>query len=146
MKFNEQTQQQLERALRKLAEKFPAEQEATMLSDIHFRVSQDTGEVTILDDDDRELTRCVVEEWIENKDDDFYESITPVIRHCLSTHSQLTDNLSILKPYAFVLEDDDREAVAELYVVDGDTVIVDPDLMQGLDKDLDDFLENLLKS
>jgi hypothetical protein len=45
-----------------------------------------------------------------------------------------------------VLEDDDREAVAELYVVDGDTVIVDPDLMQGLDKDLDDFLENLLKS
>ena len=145
MKFNEQTQQQLERALRKLAEKFPAEQEATMLSDIHFRVSQDTGELTILDDDDRELTRCVVEEWIENKDDDFYESITPVIRHCLSTHSQLTDNLSILKPYAFVLEDDDREAVAELYVVDGDTVIVDPDLMQGLDKDLDDFLENLLQ-
>ena len=146
MKFNEQTQLQLERALRKLAEKFPAEQEATMLSDIHFRVSQDTGELTILDDDDRELTRCVVEEWIENKDDDFYESITPVIRHCLSTHSQLTDNLSILKPYAFVLEDDDREAVAELYVVDGDTVIVDPDLMEGLDKDLDDFLENLLKS
>ena len=146
MKFNEQTQQQLERALRKLAEKFPAEQEATMLSDIHFRVSQDTGELTILDDDDRELTRCVVEEWIENKDDDFYESITPVIRHCLSTHSQLTDNLSILKPYAFVLEDDDREAVAELYVVDGDTVIVDPDLMEGLDKDLDDFIENLLKS
>ena len=146
MNFTEQTQQQLERALRKLAEKFPADQEATMLSDIHFRVSQDTGEVTILDDDDRELTRCVVEEWIENKDDDFYESITPVIRHCLSTHSQLTDNLSILKPYAFVLEDDDREAVAELYVVDGDTVIVDPDLMEGLDKDLDDFLENLLKS
>ena len=58
----------------------------------------------------------------------------------------MADNLSILKPYAFVLEDDDREAVAELYVVDGDTVIVDPDLMEGLDKDLDDFLENLLKS
>jgi len=146
MNFKEQTQQQLERALRKLAEKFPADQEATMLSDIHFRVSQDTGELTILDDDDRELTRCVVEEWIDNKDDEFYESITPVIRHCLSTHSQLADNLSILKPYAFVLENDDHEAVAELYVVDGDTVIVDPDLMVGLGKDLDDFLENLLKS
>ena len=96
MKFNEQTQQQLERALRKLAEKFPSEQEATMLTDIHYRVSQDTGEVTILDDDDRELTRCVVEEWIDNKDDDFYEKITPVIRHSLSKHSQLADNLSVL--------------------------------------------------
>lgn len=146
MKFNEQTQQQLERALRKLAEKFPVGQEATILTDIHYRVSQDTGEVTIVDDDDRELTRCVVEEWIDNKDDDFYEKITPVIRHSLSKHSQLADSLSVLKPYAFVLEDDDREAVAELYVVDGDTVIMDPDLMEGLDKDLDDFLEKLLKS
>lgn len=146
MNFTEQTQQQLERALRKLTEKFPAGQEATMLTDIHYRVSQDTGEVTILDNDDCELTRCVVEEWIDNKDDDFYEMITPVIRHSLSSHSQLADNLSVLKPYAFVLEDDDREPVAELYVVDGDTVIVDPDLMEGLDKDLDDFLEKLLKS
>ena len=146
MNFTEQTQQQLERALRKLAEKFPSEQEASMLSDIHIRVSQDTGEVTILDDDDHELTRCVVEEWIDNKDDDFYESITPVLRHILTANSQLSDNLSILKPYAFVLEDDDHDAIAELYVVDGDTVIMDPELMSGLDKDLDDFLDNLLKS
>jgi hypothetical protein len=146
MNFTEQTQQQLERALRKLADKFPAEQEATMLTDIHYRVSQDTGEVTILDDDDCELTRCVVEEWIDSKDDNFYENVTSAIRHSLASHAQLVDNLSVLKPYAFVLEDDDREPVAELYVVDGDTVIMDPDLMEGLDKDLDDFLEKLLKS
>jgi len=146
MKLTEQTQQQLERTLRKLAEKFPAEREASILTDIHIRVSQDTGEVTILDDDDQELTRCVVEEWIDNKDDDFYEEITTIIRRCLASQEQLVDNLSILKPYAFVLEDDERTSIAELYVVDGDTVIVDPDLMEGLDKDLDDFLEKLLKS
>ena len=146
MKLTEQTQQQLERTLHKLAEKFPAEREASILTDIHIRVSQDTGEVTILDDDDQELTRCVVEEWIDNKDDDFYEEITTIIRRCLASQEQLVDNLSILKPYAFVLEDDERTSIAELYVVDGDTVIVDPDLMEGLDKDLDDFLEKLLKS
>lgn len=146
MKSTEQTLQQLERTLRKLAEKFPADQEATMLTDIHIRVSQDTGEITILDDDDRELTRCVVEEWIDNKDDDFYETITAVLRQWLKDSASVADNLSILKPYAFVLEDDEHESVAELYVVDGDTVIIDPDLMEGLDKDLDDFLDNLLKS
>jgi len=146
MKSTEQTLQQLERALRKLTEKFPADQEATMLTDIHIRVSQDTGEITILDDDDRELTRCVVEEWIDNKDDDFYDTITAVLRQCLKSNASVADNLSILKPYAFVLEDDEHESVAELYVVDGDTVIIDPDLMEGLDKDLDDFLDNLLKS
>ena len=146
MKSTEQTLQQLERAFRKLTEKFPADQEATMLTDIHIRVSQDTGEITILDDDDRELTRCVVEEWIDNKDDDFYDTITAVLRQWLKSNASVADNLSILKPYAFVLEDDEHESVAELYVVDGDTVIIDPDLMEGLDKDLDDFLDNLLKS
>jgi hypothetical protein len=145
MKATEQTMQQLERALRKVAEKFPTDKEASMLTDVHLRVTQDTGELLAFDDDDKELTRCVIEQWIDNKDDDFYTAITPVLRKFLEKHKDVADNLSILKPYAFVLEDDDRETVAELYVVDDDTVIIDSELMEGLDKDLDTFFEKLLK-
>jgi len=145
MKATEQTMQQLERALRKVADKFPTDKEASMLTDVHLCVTQDTGELLALDDDDKELTRCVIEQWIDNKDDDFYTAITPVLRKCLEKNKDIADNLSILKPYAFVLEDDDRETVAELYVVDDDTVIIDSELMEGLDKDLDSFFENLLK-
>ncbi|MDE6807949.1 MAG: hypothetical protein K2I98_05780 [Prevotella sp.] len=132
--------------MRKVADKFPADQEAAMLTDIHIRVTQETGELMAFNDDDQELTRCVVEEWIDNKDDNFYEGITSVVRKCINNRKEMLDNLSILKPYAFVLEDDDREPVAELYVVDDDTVIIDSELMEGLDKDLDDFFEKLLKS
>lgn len=146
MKATEQTLQQIERALRKVADKFPADQEAAMLTDIHIRVTQETGELMAFNDDDQELTRCVVEEWIDNKDDNFYEGITSIVRKCINNRKEMLDNLSILKPYAFVLEDDDREPVAELYVVDDDTVIIDSELMEGLDKDLDDFFEKLLKS
>jgi hypothetical protein len=53
--------------------------------------------------------------------------------------------MTILKPYSFVLEDDDHEHLAELYLVDDDTAIIDQELMAGLDKDLDNFLEDLLK-
>ena len=53
--------------------------------------------------------------------------------------------MSILKPYSFVLEDDDRENLCELYLVDDDTVIIDEELMKGLDKDLDDFFAQLMK-
>jgi hypothetical protein len=53
--------------------------------------------------------------------------------------------MSILKPYSFVLEDDDHEHIAELYLVDDDTAIMDKELMAGLDKDLDSFLDKLLK-
>ena len=142
MNATEQTLQQILRALRKVAEKFPNNIEASVLTDIHIRANQDTGEVQVFDDDERELTRCVVEQWIENKDDDFYNQAASVFRGCIEKEKDLMENLSILKPYAFVLEDEDRDSVAELYVVDDDTVIIDTELM----KDLDDFFENLLKS
>lgn len=145
MNATEQTLQRIERAIRKTAEKFPASDEATMMTDIHVRVTQETGELMTFDDDDRELTRCVVEEWIDNKDDNFYEAITPILRRCLSAQKKLVDTMSILKPYAFVLEDDERETKAELYVVDDEVAILDQELLPGLDEDLDKFLDNLLK-
>ena len=145
MKATDQTLQQIERALRRMSEKFPHSEEASVMTDIHVRVTQETGELMIFDDDDNELTRCVVEQWIDNKDDDFYAQITPIVRRCIEKMKKLTENLGLLKPYSFVLEDDEKEAVTELYVVDDDTVIIDPDLMEGLEEDLDKFLDNLLK-
>ncbi len=144
MKANEQTFQQLERVIRKVADKFPAVEEPTVLTDIHLRVSQETGELQALDDDENEITRCVVEQWIGNQDDSFYDDAASALRKTLAAQRELIDRMAILKPYSFVLEDDEHETVAELYVVDDDTAILDKDLMEGLDKDLDDFLDKLL--
>jgi hypothetical protein len=145
MKATEQTLQQVERAFRKVADKFPPEEEAILMTDIHIRVSQDSGELTAFDDDDKEITRCVIEQWIENKDDSFYNDVAVTLRSVLSKHKKQVEMMSILKPFSFVLEDDERESVTELYLVDDDTVIIDEELMSGLDKDLDDFLEKLLE-
>lgn len=145
MKATEQTLQQIARAIRKIADKFPAKEEASILTDIHIRVTQETGEVMAFDDDDNEITRCVVEQWIDNKDDDFYEQIVTIIRRCIEKQKTLVENMGIIKPYSFVLEDDDQESIGELYVVDDDTVIIDTELMADLDKDLDDFFNKLLK-
>ena len=57
----------------------------------------------------------------------------------------IIENLSIMKPYSFVLEDDDKNCITELYLVDDDLGIIGGDLMQGLDKDLDSFLQNILE-
>lgn len=145
MKTSEQTLQQLDRAIRKIAEKFPTTEEATLMTDIHIRVTQETGELTVFNDDDEEITRCIVEQWINNADDNFYEQITPVLRQCIEKDKALVEVMSILKPFSLVLENDDRETVAELYLVDDELVIIDPDLMEGLDEDLDSFLDKLLK-
>lgn len=145
MKATEQTQQMLDRTIRKIADKFPPTEATAPLTDIHLRVTQETGELMAFDDDDNEITRCVVEQWIDNKDDDFYQSISVTLHKCLERHRDIVDNLSILKPYAFVLEDDDHENKGELYVADDDTVIISPELMAGLDDELDSFLKDLMK-
>jgi hypothetical protein len=144
MKTSEQTIQQIERALRKIAAKFPPEKEAEKMTDIHLRVSQETGEIRAYNDDEEELDRCVVEEWINNPAEDFYQQIPSVLRKCIEKLKDTVESMSILKPFSLVLEDDDKETVAELYLVDDETVIIDPDLMEGLEDDLNSFLEKLL--
>jgi hypothetical protein len=146
MNTTEQTLKQIGRAIRKITEKFPESQEASLLTDIHLCVSQETGELIAFDDDDKEITRCVVEQWIDDKDDDFFKHVANLLRKILKENASLIENMSILKPYAFVLENkDEREEEYELYVVDGDTVIIDPIIMEDLDKDLDNFFEQLMK-
>lgn len=147
MEMTEQTIQQIERFLKKVAQKFPQAEgdETSALTDIHVRVSQDSGELLAFDDDDQEITRCVVEQWIDNKDENFYSEVAKVLREILHKNAKISDNLGILKPYSFVLEDDDKENLGELYLADDDTIIVGGDLMEGLDNDLDSFLDDLLK-
>ncbi len=145
MKATDQTKQQIERFIRKVSEKFPADNETGIMTDIHVRVSQDSGELLAFNDDDEEITRCVVEQWIDNKDENFYEEITATLREEFKKCHNQIDEMGILKPYSFVLEDDDKENIAEIYVADDDTIILGGDLMEGLDKDLDHFLDDLFK-
>ena len=146
MKASEQTLQQIERAIRKTLDKYPVGSESLQFTDIHLRLTQETGELMTFDDDDQELTRCVVEQWIENKDDDFYEQAANDIRQVINKHKEQIEHLPILKPFSFVLEDDDHDIQIELYVVDDDMVMIDPELMKNLDEDLDSFFDQLMKS
>lgn len=145
MKASEQTTQQIERFLKKIAQKIPLNEETSLVTDIHVRVSQESGEMVAFDDDDKEITRCVVEQWIENNDEDFYESVHDILTTTFASMSKTLDNLGILKPYSFVLENDEKEGIAELYLADDDTIIIGKDLMEGLDTDLDSFFDSLMK-
>ena len=145
MQVTEQTTQQIERSIKKIAQKLPANEETSLLTDIHLLVSQDSGELIAYDDNDQEITRCVVEQWIDNKDESFYDEVTAILRKELHQMHEVVDNLGIMKPYSFVLENDDREAVAELYVADDDTIILGGELTEGLDQDLDSFFDSLMK-
>ncbi len=141
----EQTTQQIERFIHKIGQKFPTCDECDIVTDIHVCANQDTGELLAYDDNENEITRCVIEQWIGNTDDNFYDRITLQLRKIFKREAEIVDHLGILKPYSFVLESDERMPIAELYLADDDTVIIDGDLMPGLDKDFDDFLSKLMQ-
>lgn len=140
----EQTQQQIERFLKKVAQKFTANDCDMPMTDIHLRVSQDSGDLMAFDDSDDEITRCVIDQWIDNKSDNFYQEAAYILRSEINRIKDIIENMSIMKPYSFILEDDDRNNISELYLVDDDIVIIGGDLMHDLDKDLDCFLNDLL--
>ena len=135
MKVSEQTLQQLERFFKKIAQKFPTNEETSLVTDIHVFLSPDSG---------AEITRCVVEQWIENTDEHFYAEAGKAMRACCETLRPVLEALGIMKPYSIVLENDDNESIAELFLADNDTIIIGGDLMDGLDQDLDRFLDKLL--
>ena len=145
MGYTEQTQQQIERFLRKVAQKFTAKESDMPMTDIHLRASQDSGDLMAFDDDDNEISRCVISTWTENKSDNFYQEIAYTLRSELNRMKDTIDNLSIMKPFSFILEDDEKNNIAELYLVDDDLVMIGGNLMQGLDEELDNFLQNILK-
>ncbi len=145
MELTEQTCKQIERALVKAAAKFPPETEPLPLTDIYIQVKQDGGELLIFDDEDRELTRCVIEEWIGNTSETFYNEVQELLHQVLARCKVVTEHFNIIRPYSFVLENEEREALAELYVADDDTIVIGGDLLAGLDADLNSFWEDLQK-
>lgn len=145
MNVSDATIAQLERFIKKIAQKFPSSEEPVTMTDIHIMLSQDTGELMAFDDNDKEITRCVVDEWINSSASDFYDIVAGTVRDLLARMHEVADGLCILKPYSFILENDEREHLCELYIADSDIRIIGGDLMNGLDEDLDKFLADLFK-
>ncbi len=145
MEHNKQIIQQVDRAIERTIIKFPNSDDTTVFTDIHMRAIQDSGELLSFDDDGKEVNRAVIDGWIDNTDENFYHEVAALLRQRLHLFSEKIEEMGIIKPFSFILEDDEAEQIAELYVADDDTIILGGDLMEGLDEDLDNFIKGLLK-
>lgn len=147
MKLSQQSQSVIESAIRKAISKYACGCEQTIVTDIHIQPNQNSGEIYIFDDEDEELINVSVDEWSAYESDDFDENAERIFRTilCRMKESGEFEKLTILKPYSFVLVDEDRETIAELLLVDDDTILVNDVLLKGLDKELDEFLKDLLE-
>lgn len=147
MKLSQSALSLLEETLKKAIDKYTCACEQTIVTDIHLQPNQNSGELSIFDDEDEELATTVIEEWMTYEGDDFYENVERILSTllCNMKNAGTFDNLAILKPFSFVLVDDEKETIAELLLIDDDTLLLNEGLLKGLDEELDCFLKELLE-
>lgn len=143
MPLSKQTQESLREAIKEMARNYVTAEE-TAVTDFHLFVNGDTGTLTIYNDDDATLARVHIKEWENCHDEKQFEK---ALRGELAKMQEdgIFDNLNILKPYSFVLIDEDKEAIVDILYIDDDTLILSEDLLSGFDEEMNDFLKHLLE-
>lgn len=147
MKLSQQSKSIIESAIQKALDKYnTCDCELKTVTDIHLQANQSSGQFIIYNDEDEELANAIIEEWATYDDDDFTELVETTLHSILSKMKNAGnfDKTSILKPYSFVLVDERKETITDLLLMDDDTLMIDRELLKGLDKELDDFLKDLL--
>ncbi|WP_321479582.1 hypothetical protein [uncultured Bacteroides sp.] len=147
MKLSQQSQSIIELAIKNALSKYACDCEQSIVTDIHIQPNSNSGELVIFDDEDKELACATIEEWMTYDGDDFNDQVEKILRTilCRLKEKGSFENLTILSPYSFVLVDEDKETLAELLLIDDDTLIVNSELLAGLDQELDAFLKELLE-
>lgn len=120
--------------------------ESATVTDLYFQVDRATGTLTIFDDDDRELSQATIEEWKESAQEQT-ASVEKTLRTELVQMQKvgLFDKMNILKPYSCTLIDENKETIVDLIYMDDDTLVLDSELLKGLDEEMNEFLKQLLE-
>lgn len=147
MKLSQSSLSLLGNAIKKAVSRYNCACDQTIVTDIHLQANPSSGELVLFNDEDEELARTVIEEWVNYEGEDFNSDTEKILSTLLNEMNNAGDfdKITILKPFSFVLVDEDKETLAELLLIDDDTLMVNDELLKGLDEELDEFLKKLLE-
>ena len=135
-------------ALLKITELYSGEEDQLLSTDFYLQPLREVGRLLVLNDNDEEIANADVPEWKESAADNFYNEVTAQLTAAIeasNTEGEL-ERLAVWMPYSFVLVDEERETIADLLLVDDDTLLVKKGLLAGLDEELNKFIEDLMAS
>lgn len=117
-----------------------------IITDIYLQPLKEEGYIYIYNDDDELLSQVEVDGLTKYNDANFYPIIKKELSSILSSLRKggAFDHLLLMEPYSFVMTKESKEETSELLIIDSDTFLVDDELLKGYNKELDDFLDQLL--
>jgi hypothetical protein len=147
MKLSQSSYSLIENSLKKAINKLLQVKEQPIISDIYLQVTV-AGEFVVYDDNDQEFARATIAEWVDCQEDVLIKESQELLTKLLNKQNETGafNQLPLLKPYSFVLVDEEKETIADLLLMDDDTMLLSEGLLQGLDEELDAFLKDLLEN
>ncbi len=148
MKLSKSSLSLLESGIQKAVSKYIGDSKQDFVTDIHLQCDPTSGKLTFFDDDDTELASITIEEWVNYEGENFNESTEQILSAQLNSMKSAGafDDITIMRPFSFVLVDENKETITELLLMDDDTLLVNDELLKGLDEELDAFLKDLLEN
>ena len=71
MKLSAESHSLIEQAIKDAIATFADKKEQSVVTDLHLQPNTDSGEFIIYDDNEEELSKEIIEEWVESKEEDF---------------------------------------------------------------------------
>lgn len=132
----------------KTIESLSNEYQGSSLTDIFILIDEESGELSVYDDEENLIVKEIIKEWeiaaSEDKDVNYIRTLRAVIEKM--DDEDLFSVLDIYTPFSISLADENFIVQEELLTIEDDSVIrLESDFMKRMDKEFDEFLEKLLK-
>jgi len=140
----------LEYAIRKSLEKLKTRESSAAIVDLYIQPNPESGDVTILDDEDNVLTKVPVPEWEEQTEGMDSENMLAECGELLRTllkkllEEGLFETINILKPFSVVMVDEEMEVLSELLTIDEEELMLNDEFLKHMDDELDSFYKQLM--
>ena len=145
---NAKVQSLVESVFESAIARLTADEAGNLISDLYVQADQESGELQIYDDEEHLVEKIVIFDWIDNPEDEdvFAHRVAEVAKAALTqiVSKKMFEHPRFLKPLSVGLTNEDFVVEEEILFLDDDMLRVDDPLLKDLDKDLDDFLANLL--
>jgi glutamine synthetase len=148
MKLSTQSHNSIVSAIQEALGNYSLNKEENQVTDFYLQPDCQSGKLVLFDDEEVELTCVIVDEWVDANPEDFYADAELSLKKVLNRLREMgvLENMKVLKPYSFVLVDQEKETIADLLLVDDEeTLFLNDELLKGLDDELNAFLKDLME-
>jgi len=140
----------LEYAIRKSLDKLRTRESAAAIVDLYIQPNPESGDVTILDDEDNVLAKVQVPEWEEQTEimdsENVLAECSVVLRSLVKRLQEegVFETVNILKPFSVIMVDEEMEVIAELLTIDDEELMLNDEFLKHMDEELDAFYKQLM--